>query len=74
VTLHFLNLNLDASGADDIVFSSEDAKALRGYLGDVVGDEALGADLGGIDDETAVFGEADLHRGEGYVPIRGFGA
>jgi hypothetical protein len=69
VTLHFLNLNLDASGADDIVLSSEDTEALGGNLGDVVGDEAFWTDLGSIDDKTAFVGEADLNRGKRRVPV-----
>ena len=54
LTFHLLGLDLDASRTDHIVLPSQDAENTLFYLSDVVGDEALGTDLRGIDYQTTI--------------------
>ena len=56
LTLEFLSLNLQASGADDVVFSSDNPKfrKIRRSFSNIIGDESFRTDLRGVDDETAL--------------------
>ena len=73
LALYFLDLDLDAARADDIVFATKNAEAGGEDFNDIVGDEGLWAHLGGIDDQTAIRGLGDRDGGEGRVPFGGIG-
>ena len=74
LTLELLGLDLQASGANGVVATTEDAEEWRvesGEFGNIVGGKGFGADLGSIDDEGVLIGKRDGNRGEGCVPIGG---
>lgn len=73
-TFHLLDLDLDTTRTDHIILSPQNAETAFGEFGDIVGDEALGTDQWGIDYQTIVFIETDLHRRERSVPFGDVGA
>ena len=69
-SFQLLCLNLKATRADDIVETAQNAEtAFRGEFCHIMGDEAPGTDLRGIDDQTAFVGKTDTDRRERRIDI-----